>query len=578
MRRPRVPVLVLAALLAAGPVLARDRDAFGEPAAGRSGRQAVHAGRFMIVAAHPLAARAGYEVLKSGGNAVDAAIAALLALNVVEPQSSGIGGGGFALVYSAAEGQLTAWDGRETAPAAAKAERFLTPQGRPMSFAEAIRSGRSVGVPGLVRLFEALHGRHGRMPLAQLFEPAIRLAEEGFEISPRLARLIAQDALLRASPSARAHFFHPDGTPKASGERLRNPELAQVLRRVAAEGAAAFYSGEIARDVVAAVAAQPVPGDLTLEDMEGYRAVERAPICFDYRRERVCGMPPPSSGGVTVAMILGLLERFPMGRLRPASAEAVHLFAEAGRLAYADRDRYIADPEFVPQPLAQLLDRDYLRRRSRLISTERSMGAAQPGTLASVPPRAEDTTSELPSTTHLSVVDAEGNAVALTASIEAPFGSRILVRGFLLNNQLTDFARGPRAASAKAANRVEGGKRPRSSMAPTMVFDGRERLRLVIGSPGGPQIINFVAKTLVGVIDWKLDVQDAVALPNFGSRNRGTELERGSKLEALAPELRARGHDVELIDMPSGLHGIAITPQGLVGGADPRREGVALGE
>ena len=578
MRRARVPILALAALLAAGRGLAQEDHAFAEPATGRTDRQAVHASRFMIAAAHPLAARTGYEVLKSGGNAVDAAIAALFALNVVEPQSSGIGGGGFALVYSAAERQLSAWDGRETAPAAARARRFLTPEGRPMRFAEAIRSGKSVGVPGLVRMIEALHRQHGRMPLARLLVPAIRLAEEGFEISPRLARLIAQDSLLRASPTARALFFHADGRPKAEGERLRNPELAQVLRRIAAEGAAAFYSGEVARDVVAAVAAQPVPGDLSLEDMEGYQAIERAALCFVYRRDRVCGVPPPSSGGVTVAMLLGLLERFPLGGMRPNSIEAVHLFAEAGRLAYADRDRYIAAPDFVSQPLAQLLDRDYLRRRSRLISTERSMGAAPPGSLASVPPRAEDTAPELPSTTHLSAVDAEGNAVALTASIEAPFGSRILVRGFLLNNQLTDFARGPRAGVDKAANRVESGKRPRSSMAPTMVFDGRDRLRLVIGSPGGPQIINFVAKTLVGVIDWKLDVQDAVALPNFGSRNRGTELEKGSMLEALAPGLRARGHAVSAIDMPSGLHGIAVTPQGLTGGADPRREGVALGE
>jgi len=279
-----------------------------------------------------------------------------------------------------------------------------------------------------------------------------------------------------------------------------------------------------------------------------------------------------------VALILGLLERFAMDTMRPASLNAVHLFAEAGRLAYADRDHYIADPDFVAQPLAQLLDRDYVRSRSLLISRTRSLGTARPGVLRAAAPRALDTTPELPSTTHLSVIDAKGNAVALTSSVESAFGSRIMVRGFLLNNQLTDFAWIPRNSQGDAANRVEGGKRPRSSMSPTIVFDAQDRLRLVIGSPGGHQIINFVAKTLVGVIDWKLDVQQAISLPSFGSRNRGTEIERGTELETLAPALRARGHDVRIIDMPSGLHGIQVTGKGLIGGADPRREGVALGD
>jgi len=570
------PLFVLA--LAAARAFAQAPDAQPELSSGYSAKQAVHAKRFMVVAAHPLAARAGYDVLKSGGNAVDAAVAIQFVLNLVEPQSSGLGGGAFALFYDAAKRRLSAWDGRETAPADATPERFLARDGRPLRYPEAVGSGKSVGVPGVARLAEALHRAHGRAPWARLFEPAIRLAEEGFEISPRLAQLIAHDRLLRGSASAKAYFFRADGSPKRAGERLRNLELAQVLRRVAAEGADAFYTGDIARDIVAAVHAHPVPGDIAAGDLARYRAIERDPLCADYRAQRVCGMPPPSSGAVTVAMILGLLERFPMSRMQPASFAAVHLFAEAGRLAYADRDRYIADPQFVPQPLAQLLDRDYLRRRSLLISRVRSLGTARPGALPAVAPRAADTTPELPSTTHLSVVDAQGNAVALTSSIESAFGSRIMVRGFLLNNQLTDFAWVPHDAEGDAANRVEGGKRPRSSMAPTLVFDENGRLRLLIGSPGGNQIINFVAKALVGVIDWKLDVQQAISLPSFGSRNRGTEIEKGSALEALAPQLRALGHEVRVIDMPSGLHGIAVTSDGLVGGADPRREGVALGD
>src|SRR3990172_7581051 len=470
-----VQLFILA--IVAARVFAQAPDAQPEPSTGYSAKQAVHAKRFMVVAAHPLAAKAGYDVLKAGGNAVDAAIATQLVLALVEPQSSGLGGGGFALVYSNTERKLLAWDGRETPPAAATPDRFLTREGRPLRYREAVGSGKSVGVPGLGRLLEALHRRHGRTQWPRLFEPAIRTAEEGFKISPRLEKLIAQDPLLPSSPSAKPYFFRADGSPKRSGERLRNPELAQVLRRIAAEGAGAFYAGDIARDIVAAVRAHPVPGDITADDLERYRVIERAALCTDYRAQRVCGMSPPSSGGVTVAMILGLVERFPLDRMRPASLEAVHLFAEAGRLAYADRDRYIADPDFVAQPLAQLLDRDYLRRRSQLISRQRSLGTALPGSLPAVT-RAADTTHELPSTTHLSVVDAEGNAVALTSSVESAFGSRIMVRGFLLNNQLTDFAWIPRDAQGEAANRVEGGQGPRGSLAaPT---------RLPPPRPGGP--------------------------------------------------------------------------------------------
>lgn len=542
----------------------------------------------MVAAANPHAARAGMEMLRAGGSALDAAIAVQMALNVVEPQSSGIGGGAFVLHWDAAAGKVSAYDGRETAPAAARPDRFLRPDGSPMTLPEAVGSGRSVGVPGVLRMLELAHRRHGRLPWRQLFAPAIRLAEEGFAVSPRLHRLIATDPLLPRLPAARAYFMLPDGRPLPVGHRLRNPELAAVLRRIADEGADALYRGEIASDIVAAAASSTDkygrPGDLTADDLAAYRAIEREAVCGSYRAYRICGMPPPSSGGVAVLELLGLLERFPMARVRGGSSEAIHLFAEAGRLAYADRDHYVGDPAFVQVPVAGLIDPGYLRERSALIRPERSMRRAQPGSPAGV--RAAfgaDATAESDGTSHLSVVDAEGNAVAMTTTVESAFGSRILVRGFLLNNQLTDFSLVPEEDGRPAANRVEPGKRPRSSMAPTFVF-GRAggpqagRLLLAAGSAGGTAIINYVAKLLVCMIDWKLGVQDAIAAPNMGSRNRETELERGTPAEAFATSLRARGHPVAVLGLASGSQGIQVTARGLRGGADPRREGVALGE
>ncbi len=542
-----------------------------------------HAGEYMVAAANPLAARAGLHVLRDGGSALDAAIAVQMVLNVVEPQSSGIGGGAFLLHWDAAAKAVSAYDGRETAPAAARPDRFLRPDGAPMGVGEAIASGRSVGVPGVLRMLKLAHERHGVLPWRELFQPAIRLAEEGFEVSPRLHRLIAADPLLRRNAAARAYFYLPDGRALPAGYRLKNPELAAVLRRVADDGPDAFYQGEIAGAIAAAAAAPDRygrAGDLAPADLAGYRAVERDAVCGGYRGYRVCGMPPPSSGGIGVLAMLGILERFPLARLGAGSAQAVHLFAEAGRLAYADRDHYVGDPEFVDVPTAGLVDPDYLRARSMLIRRERSMGRASPG----VPPGARaalgaDATVEASGTSHLSIVDADGNAVAMTTSIESAFGSRILVHGFLLNNELTDFSFAPGEAGRPAANRVEGGKRPRSAMAPTFVFarGHDDRLLLAAGSAGGPSIINYVAKLLVGVLDWKLGVQDAIAAPNMGSRNGDTELERGSAAEALEPALRALGHPVAVHAMVSGSQAILVAPGGLQGGADPRREGVALG-
>ena len=550
-----------------------------EAATATAPKQLVTAQRFMVVAAHPLAARAGYEILKRGGNAADAAIATELVLNLVEPQSSGIGGGGFLLYYSAKEKRLAAFDGRETSPAAAKPERFLDAAGHPLGRADAVISGRSVGVPGLLRMLELAHREHGRLAWADLFAPAIRLAEGGFPISPRLHALAARDRYLREDDNARRYFYQPDGSAKPAGSLLKNPEFAAVLRQVAAKGADAFYRGEIARDVAAAVRGRKrSPGDLAEADFLSYTAKERAALCAPYRRWKVCGVPPPSAGGATVLEILGILERFDLKALRPDSVEAVHLFTEAGRLAYADRDAYIADPDFVAAPLAGLLDRKYLASRAGLIDLARSMSRARPGAPAGAQALGVVEPLELPSTTHVSIIDAEGDAVAMTASIEAAFGNRQMVRGFLLNNELTDFSFEPEEDGKPVANRVEPGKRPRSSMAPTMVFGENGDLYMVIGSPGGHSIINYVAQTLVDVLDWNMDIQEAVAAPRMGSRNGPTDLEQGTKLESLAPALKRMGHEVRIRAEASGLHGILKTPSGWTGGADPRREGVALGD
>jgi gamma-glutamyltranspeptidase/glutathione hydrolase len=537
---------------------------------------------YMVAAANSHAARAGVEILRAGGSALDAAIAAQMVLTLVEPQSSGIGGGAFLIHWDPSAKKIAAYDGRETAPAAARTDRFVRPDGVPMGLGEAIASGRSVGVPGALRMLELAHAKHGRLPWKRLFAPAIHLAEQGFAVSPRLHRLIAADPLLKRNAAARVYFHLADGSALPVGHRLRNPALAAVLREIAAHGADAFYRGSIARDLAAAVAGQPRPGDLTEQDLADYRALEREPVCARYRARRICGMPPPSSGGIAVLAILGMLERFDMARIRPGSAEAVHLFSEAGRLAYADRDYYVGDPAFVQAPVAGLLDAGYLRERSMLIRPEKSMGRAFAGKPAGATVSfGADTTQEAAGTTHLTVIDARGNTVAMTSTVESAFGSRILVRGFLLNNQLTDFAFLPEEGGRPLANRVEAGKRPRSSMAPTLVFAPDGSLQLALGSAGGSQIINYVAKALVGTLDWKLSLQQAIAAPNMGSRNGDTEIERGSALEKVAATLQALGHPVQAIEMVSGTQGVARRAGGpgpaLTGGADPRREGVALG-
>jgi gamma-glutamyltranspeptidase/glutathione hydrolase len=504
----------------------------------------------MVAAAHPLAVDAGYEVLARGGSAVDAAIAVQMVLGLAEPESSGIGGGAFLLYWSEADHALRSYDGRETAPAAARPDRFLNRR-----FMDAVVDGKSVGVPGVLRMLELAHRRHGALPWRELFEPAIRLAEGGFAASPRLRRQLEAERALRDDPAAREIYYAADGRPR---ERIVNRPYAATLRAIAARGADAFYRGEIAHELVGAVRARG--GDLTEQDLAAYEAIERAPLCGPYREWRVCSVAPPSSGGIAVLQILGLLERTPFAEAPPQSAAAVHFFAEAGRLAYADRAFYVGDPAFVEVPAEKLLSAAYLDLRAREIG-ERSLRQALPGSTEGI------------GTSHLSIVDAEGNIVSMTTTIEASFGSRIMVRGFLLNNELTDFDFVP-----GSANQPAGGKRPRSSMAPTVVFDGTGEPRIALGSPGGPNIINYVAKALVGMLDWKLDIQSAVALPNFGSRNGPTLIEKGSKYEALAGELEKRNHQVELAPLTSGLHGIERVPGGWRGGADPRREGSVRGD
>ncbi|MBE7418283.1 MAG: gamma-glutamyltransferase family protein [Ideonella sp.] len=552
------------------------------------------AAQWAVAAANPLAAEAGYRVLKAGGSAVDAAVAVQMVLTLVEPQSSGIGGGAFLLHWDGR--RVEAFDGRETAPAAADERLFLGDDGQPMPFAAAVTGGRAVGVPGTVRMLELVHRQHGRLPWAELFAPAIAWAEHGFAVSARLHAQLAADAALRRQPAAAAYFYDPQGRPWPVGHVLKNPALAAVLRAIARHGSAALYSGPIARDLVRRVNSFPGnPGRMTTSDLAAYRPLRREAICTDWLAVyRVCGFPPPSSGHLAVMQILKLLEVAPPPGpplLDGApGVELVHQFSEAARLAFADRALYVGDPAFVAPPAGDwrsLLAVPYLRERAALIGA-RSMGKAQAG--APGPVRAAHAPQlEQPEhgTSHVSIVDAQGHAIAMTTTIEAVWGSRILADGgtglsggYLLNNELTDFSFAPADAEGRpVANRVQPGKRPRSSMSPTLVFDRRDgSLLMSAGSPGGAAIILYTAKTLLATLGYGLDPQRAIALPNFGSQNGPTLLERGRFGPALVEALRARGHVVQEAPLVSGVQALRHTPAGWAGGADPRREGIVLGE
>ncbi len=544
-------------------------------------RSSIQSENWMVSAANPLAVEAGANVLRRGGNAIDAMVAVQTMLGLVEPQSSGLGGGAFLVYYDARSGKLTTFDGRETAPMAATPTLFQDANGQPMEFYDAVVGGRSVGTPGTPALLKAAHEKWGQLEWPTLLYPAIERAEIGFTVSQRLAALIAEDReKLSRDDTAKGYFFDASGEPLEEGALLKNPEYANTLKSLAQNGTDGFYFGPIANDIVAKVqGASWNPGVLSLKDLANYTVKERDPVCSDYRGYEICGMGPPSSGALTVGQILGLIEPFDIGALGAESPESWRLIGDASRLAFADRGRYIADIDFVPMPLTGLLDKEYLAQRSKLLESNQALESVEPGmpAFSHAMRLADDEAIEFPSTSHFSIVDAMGNAVSMTTTIENGFGSRLMVRGFMLNNELTDFSFATHSDGDPIANRLEPGKRPRSSMAPTIVMqDGKPVI--VTGSPGGSRIIGYVAQSLIALIDWKKSPQGAVSTPHLVNRFGTYDIEAGTTAERLAPALEALGYETSIRDLNSGLHIIQITDQGLIGGADPRREGIVIGE
>lgn len=529
--------------------------------------------------AHPEATKAGFEILQAGGSAADAAMAMMLALTVVEPQSSGIGGGGFLLHHDGKRGWIETIDGREVAPSAAKADRFLDKDGKPEGFRASVPGGKSVGVPGNMRLMEKAHRKWGKLPWAKLFEPAIRLAEEGYAVSNPQADWMKRLAPIWANFPDMQELYWRDGAPATPGTRITNPELGRLLRDLQAGGADAFYSGETATAISAAVANAPAnQAVITADDLAGYSAKLRPAVCSPYRTYKICGMGPPSSGATTVQQILGMLERFDMGALGPDNARSWHLISEAMRLAYADREKYLADRDFVSVPVAGLIDRAYVGKRSKLISARKARGSYLAGQPPGAAPRTAALSSEVAGTTHFTAVDSEGNIANMTSTVEGPFGSQLLARGMVLNNELTDFTFAPEKNGAPVANRVEPGKRPLSSMSPTIVYDASDRPVLALGSAGGKRIIMHVTKTLIGVIDYGMSLEQAMAMPNIYFRGDKLLIERDSDLVKLQEAIGAFGHEVGTSGLPSKLAGAQQTGRGWVGAVDPRSIGEAVSE
>ncbi len=533
----------------------------------------------MIAAANPYAVQAGLKMLRAGGSAVDAAIAAQMVLTLVEPESSGIGGGAFMLLFDPAKKKVTSFDGRETAPASATPTMFLDANGKPRSKSDAIPGGLSVGVPGVVAMLDLAHKKYGKLPWANLFQPAIDLAEKGFKVPKKLAFTLHEYSRLADMPDIKRHFFHADGTPYAEGEVLKNPELAATLRLIAKNGPKAFYSGAVAQAIVDKVDHAPAnPGGMKLSDLANYRAREREPVCGAYRVYRLCSMGPPSSGGIAVLQILEMLERFPSKDLAPDTLKGVHLFMQASRLAFADRAQYLGDTDFVSVPVTGLLDRAYLAKRSLLIDPAKDMGTAAPGAVAAET-FAPQRSPEHPGTSHMSIVDNRGQVVSMTTTVEAPMGSEMMAMGFILDNQLTDFSFDPVRDGKPVANAAGPGKRPLSAMSPTIVLDAKGNFKLATGSPGGPVIIDYVAQSLIAMLDSNLPPTAAAALPHVANLNTPTLIEKGTALETLAPQLTAMGHTVASPSVEkSGLNIVVRTPLGYVGASDPRRDGVALGD
>ena len=533
----------------------------------------------MVSAADPRAAAAGIVMLKAGGNAIDAAAAVMFALTVVEPQSSGIGGGGFLVYQPAGSTTPATFDGRETAPASATDALFLLPDGTPQPYREAIPGGRSVGVPGNVAMIRLAHDKYGKLPWAKLFAPAISLARGGYDITPRLAEAIKGSAkTLARTPAAAGLFLHPDFTPKKAGEHIVNETLAKTFEGIAAGGPDALYKGPVAAAIVATVTSAPTnKSGMTLNDIAGYHAKARTPVCGAYRSYRVCSMGPPSAGGIVVVAMLGQLQGFDLAHLGKDSPVAWHLFAESERLAFADRAAYGGDADFVDVPVKGLISPAYIRARASLISADKAMVRADPGTPPGAPARHAPKSGEIPSTTDFAIADRAGNVASLTSTVEGAFGSSLVAGGFVLNNELTDFDFAPEIAGDKVANRVQGGKRPRSSMSPAIVYDRNGKVVLVVGAAGGPTIPAQVAKAIIGVLDWKLSIQQAIALPLVFTNDDTLVLEKGTSLAGMEPALVAMGH--KTVQFPLGLkaNGIERIKGGWRGGADPRSEGVALG-